>query len=42
LAEGVETVEELDMIESIGVDYIQGYYFGKNSQEQLRKINNNI
>jgi EAL domain-containing protein (putative c-di-GMP-specific phosphodiesterase class I) len=38
LAEGVETCFELEMVESIGVDYIQGYYFGKPSVEPLRKI----
>lgn len=38
LAEGVETAGELAMIESIGVDYIQGYYFGKPTAEPLRKI----
>ncbi len=38
LAEGVETASELEMIESIGVDYIQGYYFGKPNAEPLRKI----
>ena len=42
LAEGVETAEELAMIESIGVDYIQGYYFGKPQAEPLRKINHAI
>lgn len=38
LAEGVETKEELEVIESIGVDYIQGYLFGKPASEPLRKI----
>jgi EAL domain-containing protein (putative c-di-GMP-specific phosphodiesterase class I) len=42
LAEGVETAEELAMVESIGVDYIQGYYFGKPSPEPLRKIKKSI
>jgi EAL domain-containing protein (putative c-di-GMP-specific phosphodiesterase class I) len=40
LAEGVETRYELEMIESIGVDYIQGYYYAKPSAEPLRKITN--
>lgn len=38
LAEGVETSFELEMIESIGVDYIQGYYFAKPSAEPIRKL----
>ena len=42
LAEGVETKGELEMVESIGVDYIQGYYFGKPNAEPLRKIQNGI
>lgn len=42
LAEGIEREEELAMIESIGVDYIQGYYFGKPSAEPLRKIKRTI
>lgn len=40
LAEGVESKFELEMIEKIGVDYIQGYYFGRPSVEPLRKIIN--
>lgn len=38
LAEGVETAEELAVVESIGVDLVQGYYFGKPTAEPLRKI----
>ena len=38
LAEGVETPYELDTIEKIGVDYIQGYYFAKPQAEPIRKI----
>lgn len=29
VAEGVETVEELSAMESLGIDYIQGYFFSK-------------
>jgi len=39
LAEGVETSFELEMIESIGVDYLQGYYFARPSAEPIRKLN---
>jgi EAL domain-containing protein (putative c-di-GMP-specific phosphodiesterase class I) len=38
LAEGVETAYELETIQGIGVDYIQGYYFAKPSAEPLRKL----
>jgi len=40
LAEGVENIFELEMVESIGVDYIQGYYFAKPSAEPIRKLKN--
>ena len=29
IAEGVETEDELEAMKSLGVDYIQGYYFSK-------------
>ncbi len=36
LAEGVETLAELETVEKIGVDYLQGYYFGRpNPEPQL-------
>lgn len=38
LAEGVETLYELEMIKSLGVDYVQGYYFARPSSEPIRKI----
>ncbi len=38
LAEGVETQEEMDTIEAIGVDYIQGYYFSRPTAEPIRKL----
>lgn len=38
LAEGVETAYELDTVKSIGVDYVQGYYFAKPAAEPIRKI----
>jgi EAL domain-containing protein (putative c-di-GMP-specific phosphodiesterase class I) len=38
LAEGVETIEELNKVKEIGVDYVQGYYYAKPSAEIIRKI----
>lgn len=35
LAEGVETREQVDAMESIGVDLLQGFYFGKPSREAI-------
>ncbi len=29
LAEGVETLQQAEYLESIGCDHVQGYYFGK-------------
>lgn len=34
VAEGVETAEELETFEKLGVDYIQGYYFSKPIEER--------
>ncbi|WP_300360985.1 bifunctional diguanylate cyclase/phosphodiesterase [Fusobacterium sp.] len=33
--EGVERKEELDLLEGLNVDYIQGYYFGKPEPEKV-------
>ena len=38
LAEGVETVYELQTLKDIGVDLVQGYYYAKPSAEPVRKI----
>ncbi len=38
LAEGIERKEELEFLESAGVDLMQGYYFGKPAAEPLRKL----
>lgn len=38
LAEGVETQGEINTIEKIGVDYMQGYYFSKPTAEPIRKL----
>jgi EAL domain-containing protein (putative c-di-GMP-specific phosphodiesterase class I) len=29
LAEGIERIEEFKTLKSIGVDFVQGFYFGK-------------
>jgi len=38
LAEGVETAYELQCVQEIGVDLVQGYYFAKPASEPIRKI----
>lgn len=38
LAEGVETVYELETLKEIGVDLVQGYYYAKPSAEPIRKV----
>lgn len=38
LAEGVETVEELNIVREIGVDYVQGFYYSKPLVEPVRKL----
>ncbi|MGM0520026.1 MAG: EAL domain-containing protein [Campylobacterota bacterium] len=38
LAEGVETIEELNKVRELGADYAQGYYFAKPSAEPIRSI----
>lgn len=38
LAEGIECLEELEVIEKIGADYLQGYYFSKPQAEPVRKL----
>ena len=34
VAEGVETKSQLETMESLGIQYIQGYYFSKPLSEQ--------
>jgi len=29
VAEGVETIEQVDLLSTLGCDYLQGYYFSK-------------
>lgn len=38
--EGVETKEEYNLVKDIGIDYIQGYYFGK--PQSAEEIENNF
>ncbi len=42
LAEMVETEDELETLKELGVDYVQGYYFGKPSSEPLLKQKGNV
>jgi|GEM_PF-1246934 len=37
VAEGVENADMADMVERIGIDYMQGYYFGKPSKSLIGK-----
>ncbi len=38
LAEGIETREELEVISSMGINIVQGYFFGKPSPKPLREL----
>ncbi len=38
LAEGIEREEELAFLRNVGVDYCQGYHFGKPAAEPLRRL----
>ncbi len=38
LAEGIETQEEINTVEAIGVDYLQGYFFSKPTAEPIRRL----
>ncbi|WP_375404661.1 EAL domain-containing protein [uncultured Sphingomonas sp.] len=38
IAEGIETVGELDALRAIGVHYVQGYYFAKPAFEALPQV----
>ena len=42
LAEGVETSDELRMVITLGVDYVQGYYTGRPVAEPIPVIAENI
>ena len=42
LAEGVETLEELRTVISLGVDLIQGYYTGRPGKKPLEQIDENV
>ncbi|NPA54337.1 MAG: EAL domain-containing protein, partial [Aquificae bacterium] len=42
LAEMVETKEELETLRAIGIDYVQGYYFGKPSSEPVLRAKGNV
>ncbi len=42
LAEMVETKEELETLREIGIDYVQGYYFGRPSSEPALKAKGQV
>jgi EAL domain-containing protein (putative c-di-GMP-specific phosphodiesterase class I) len=47
VVEGIETKNQLEVMEAMGVDFIQGYYFSKPIPERdfleyLNKNNNNL
>ena len=42
LAEGVETLDELRTVISLGVDLIQGYYTGRPGKKPLEQIDENV
>ena len=35
IAEGVETIEQLEMVKGLGIQFVQGYYFSKPVPEEL-------
>ena len=35
IAEGIETKKELEAVMALGIDYVQGYYLGKPSLDEL-------
>jgi len=37
-AEGIETAEQAETMRELGVDYMQGYYFGRPSSEPMLKV----
>ena len=40
MAEGVETVEQESLLQSMGCDYVQGFYYAKPlSVGELKKVN---
>ena len=38
LAEGVETIDELNKVKQLGADYAQGYYYAKPTAEPIRSL----
>ncbi len=42
IAEGVETYEELNVLQSFGIELFQGFYFAKPSFQSLAKLPSDI
>ncbi len=42
IAEGIETEEELKAIEKIGINHVQGYYFGRPSAKPVESIDRSL
>jgi EAL domain-containing protein (putative c-di-GMP-specific phosphodiesterase class I) len=42
LAEGIETVEELNEVKKLGIHYVQGYYFAKPQKDLNNLIIENV
>jgi EAL domain-containing protein (putative c-di-GMP-specific phosphodiesterase class I) len=40
IAEGVETIEELEVLQSFGIELFQGFYFARPKFQNLATINN--
>ncbi len=42
IAEGIESIEEFDILSNLGVDYVQGFYFGQPASEPVKSLSRTI